>query len=82
MLVSRALSTYVVEVRNSRAKISATLISRMINPAINVGRHCNSEQVSTRVESVEGIYYACLTGFVGVWWHLMRGNDVQKGGKC
>jgi hypothetical protein len=45
MLVSRALSTYVVEVRNSRAKISATLISRMINPAINVGRHCNSEQV-------------------------------------
>jgi hypothetical protein len=23
-----------------------------------------------------------LTGFVGVWWHLMRGNDVQKGGKC
>jgi hypothetical protein len=36
----------------------------------------------TRVESVKGIYYACLTGFVGVWWRLMRGNDVQKGGKC
>jgi len=64
--------------RNSRAKISTTLISRMINPAINVGGHCNSEQVDEGGERQR--HLLCM--FDWICWRLVRGNDVQKGGKC
>lgn len=32
----------------------------------------------TRVESVKGIYYACLTGFVGVWCEEMMFKRVEN----